>query len=156
VQTGEYEMDEVILVLGSDANVLPKQTWECMGRLMLQWSPIQLWMANQQKILPMGRLQRVTVEIEGISTQMNFEVIEIVDDSNPYTVLLGVIDIFGSCDPSIKISIIRGFSFPNLVASAPKGGRFPDYSSSRESSSQKPLKTGQIWTSPPAPWTACA
>ena len=64
---------------------------------------------------------------------------------------IDVIDIFGSCDPGIKISIIRGFSFPNLVASAPKGGRFPDYSSSRESSSQKPLKTGQIWTSPPAP-----
>lgn len=32
VQIGEYEMDQVILDLGSDVNVLPKQTWECMGR----------------------------------------------------------------------------------------------------------------------------
>ena len=55
-QIGEYEMDQVILDLGVDANVLPKQTWECMGRHMLQWSPIQLRMANQQKIIPMGRL----------------------------------------------------------------------------------------------------
>lgn len=37
---GEYEMDQVILYLGFDANVLPKQTWERMGRYVLQWSPI--------------------------------------------------------------------------------------------------------------------
>ena len=28
----EYEMDQVIVALGSDANVLLKQTWEQMGR----------------------------------------------------------------------------------------------------------------------------
>lgn len=52
VQVGDYEMDQVILYLGSDANVFPKQTWEIMGRPALQWSPIQLKMANQQKIIP--------------------------------------------------------------------------------------------------------
>lgn len=31
-QIREYEMDQVILDLGLDANVLPKKTWECMGR----------------------------------------------------------------------------------------------------------------------------
>ena len=67
-QISEYEMDQVILDLGLDTNVLPKQTWECMGRPMLQWSHIQLRMANQQKIFPMGRLQGVTVDIEGTST----------------------------------------------------------------------------------------
>ena len=82
-QIGEYEMDQVILDSSSNANVLPKQTWECMSRPALQWSPIQLRMANQQKILPMGRLQGVTVDIEGTSTQMDFEVIEIINDSNP-------------------------------------------------------------------------
>lgn len=76
--------------LGSDANVLPKKTWECMGRPTLQWSPIQLQMVNQQKILPMGRLQGVTVDIEGASMQADFEVIEIADESNPYLALLGI------------------------------------------------------------------
>lgn len=90
-QIGEYEMDQVILDLGLDVNVLPKKTWEHMGRPALQWPPIQLRMVNQQKILPMGRLQGVTVDIEGASTQTNFKVIEIVDDSNPYPMLL-VID----------------------------------------------------------------
>ena len=89
-QIGEYEMDQVILDLELDTNVLPKQKRECMGRAMLQWSPIQSQMANQQKILPMGRLQWVTVDIEGASMQVDFEVIEIVDDNNPYLALLGI------------------------------------------------------------------
>ena len=41
-QIGEYKMDQVILDLGLNVNVLPKKTWECMGRFTLQWSPIQL------------------------------------------------------------------------------------------------------------------
>lgn len=83
-------MDQVILDLVSDANVLPKKTWECMGRPALQWSPIQLQMENQQKILPMGRLQGITEDIEGASTLVDFEVIEIVDDNNPYPALLRI------------------------------------------------------------------
>ena len=47
-------------------------------------------MANQQKVLPMGRLHEVTVDINGASTQIDFEVIEIVDDSNRYPPLLGI------------------------------------------------------------------
>jgi len=47
-------------------------------------------MANQKKILPMGRLQGITIDIEGTSTQTYFEVIEIVDESSPYPVLLRI------------------------------------------------------------------
>jgi len=89
-QIGDYEMNQVVLDLGSDANVQPRQTWKCMGRPMLQWFPIQLRMANQHKILPMGRLQGVKVDIEGAKTQTDFEVIEIVDDTNPYPTLLWI------------------------------------------------------------------
>lgn len=38
----------------------------------------------------MGRLQGVTVDIEGASALDDFEVIKIVDDNNPYFVLLGI------------------------------------------------------------------
>ena len=37
-QIGDYEMSQVILDLGSDANVLPKQTWKWMGEPKLEWS----------------------------------------------------------------------------------------------------------------------
>ena len=57
---------------------------------MLQWSLIQLRMMNQQKIIPMGRLQGVIVDIEGVNVLADFEVIEIVDDNNPYPSLLGI------------------------------------------------------------------
>ncbi len=61
-----------------------------MGRSVPQWSPIQLRMVNQQKILPMGRLQRITVDVEGPSTLADLKVIEIFDDDNPYPTLLGI------------------------------------------------------------------
>lgn len=38
----------------------------------------------------MGRLQGVTVDIEGASAQADFDVIKIVNDNNPYLVLLGI------------------------------------------------------------------
>ena len=47
-QIGEFEMDEVVLDLGSKVNVLTKQTWEEMGSPQLAISPIHLRLANQQ------------------------------------------------------------------------------------------------------------
>ena len=46
-QVGEFEMDEVILDLGSEVNVMTKQTWEQMGSPKLVRSPIHLRLANQ-------------------------------------------------------------------------------------------------------------
>ena len=58
-QIGDYEMDEVILDLGSEVNVLTKKTWELLGKPKLRYSPIQLRLANQQRVCPMGRLSNV-------------------------------------------------------------------------------------------------
>jgi len=38
----------------------------------------------------MGRLQGITVDIDGASTRTNFEVIEIMDESSPYPALLRI------------------------------------------------------------------
>jgi len=38
----------------------------------------------------MGRMQGVTVDIEGASALVDFKVIEIIDDRNPYPMLLGI------------------------------------------------------------------
>ena len=42
------------------------------------------------KFLPIGRLTQVPVEVEGLRTYADFEVIDIVDDTNPYPALLGI------------------------------------------------------------------
>ena len=89
-QIGEYDMNDVILDLGSEVNVLTKQTWEQMGKPTFDWSLIQLRLANQQNIVPLGWLPNVPVDIDGICTIADFEVIEIIDDNNPYPVLLGI------------------------------------------------------------------
>jgi hypothetical protein len=65
-QIGEYNIDNVILDLGSDVNVLPKKTWEMMGKPKLAWSPIQLRLENQYKIVPIGRLTGIPVNIDGV------------------------------------------------------------------------------------------
>jgi hypothetical protein len=89
-QIGEYEIDYVVLDLGSEVNVMTKQTWALMGKPKLIYSPIRLCMANQQAVSPFGRLEHVPVDIDGVRTFADFEVIEIVDDSFPYPALLGI------------------------------------------------------------------
>ena len=40
--------------------------------------------------MPLGRFPSVPVDIDGFSTLAYFEVIEIIDDRNPYLALLGI------------------------------------------------------------------
>ena len=47
-------------------------------------------LANQQKIVPLGWFPNVPVDIDGICIVADFEVIELIDDSNPYPALLGI------------------------------------------------------------------
>ena len=51
-QIGDYDMDFIILDLGSYINILTKQTWESMGNPKLVWSAIQLRLANLLKVIP--------------------------------------------------------------------------------------------------------
>jgi hypothetical protein len=87
---GDFNMGKIILNLGSEVNVLPKKTWKCMGEPTLGYSPIQLTLANQQRVLPIGILRGVKVDLNGVCTKEDFEVIEIVDGTTPYPTLLGL------------------------------------------------------------------
>ena len=69
---------------------MTKKTWALMGKLKLIYSPISLRMDNQQAISPFGRLEHVSVDINGVRTFADFEVIDIVDDNCPYPALLGI------------------------------------------------------------------
>jgi hypothetical protein len=89
-QIGEYDIDYVVLDLGSEVNVMTKKTWALMGKPKLIYSPIRLRMANQQVVSPFGRLEHVPVDIDRVRTFADFEVIEIVDDNCPYPALLGI------------------------------------------------------------------
>lgn len=61
-----------------------------MGKPKMVWSRIQLRLINQHKIVPIGRLTRVNVKIDGVRNATYFKVIEIMDDSQPYPALMGL------------------------------------------------------------------
>ena len=90
VVIGSYEMDEVVLDLGSEVNVMTKQTWEIMAKPKLAFPPIQLRLANQQRVIPLGHLSNIAVDLDEVHNLADFKVIEIIDDSTPYPTLLGI------------------------------------------------------------------
>jgi hypothetical protein len=47
-------------------------------------------------VSPFGRLKHFPVDIDGVITFVNFEVIEIVDESFPYPALLGIDWVFNN------------------------------------------------------------
>jgi hypothetical protein len=61
-----------------------------MGDPTLGYSSIQLKLENQHRVLPIGRLKGVIVDLDGVRTKVDFEVTEIVDGTTPYLTLLGL------------------------------------------------------------------
>jgi hypothetical protein len=61
-----------------------------MGEPTLGYSTVQLKLVNQHRFLSIGRLKGVMVDLYGVRTKEDFEVIKIVDDTTPYPVLLGL------------------------------------------------------------------
>jgi hypothetical protein len=86
---GDFNMGNIILDLGSEVNVLPKNTWKCMGDPTLGYSLVQLDLENKHRVLSIGRLKCVTIHLDGVCTKADFKVIEIVDGTTPYPTLLG-------------------------------------------------------------------
>jgi hypothetical protein len=89
-QIGEYNIDNVILDLGSNVNMIPNHTWEIMGKPNLVWSPIQLRLSNQYKIVSISRLIEILVNIYRVSNIVDFKFIEIVNENQPYPTLMGL------------------------------------------------------------------
>ena len=83
-------MKDIMLDLGSTVNIFLKKYWEHMGKPKLLWSSLQLRLENQYKIYPISRMENTEVDIDGVKTIANFEVIEILEDTNPYPTLLGI------------------------------------------------------------------
>jgi hypothetical protein len=59
-----------------------------MGKPKLVWSIIQLRLENQHKIIPTRILVGVPINRDGVINVVDFELIEIMDNSQPYPTLL--------------------------------------------------------------------
>ena len=61
-----------------------------MGNPTLGWSLTQLKLANQAKVHPIGHVSNLVVDIEGMKTHVDFDVIEVIEDDGSYPALLGI------------------------------------------------------------------
>ena len=61
-----------------------------MGNPTLGWFPVQLQLANQVKVQSIGRVSNLVVDIEGMKTHADFDVIEVVEDGGSYPTLLRI------------------------------------------------------------------
>jgi hypothetical protein len=59
-----------------------------MGEPTQGYSSSQLKLANHHIVLPIGRLKGVTLDLDGVCTMADFEVIDIVYGTTPYPTLL--------------------------------------------------------------------
>jgi hypothetical protein len=87
---GDFNMGDIILDLGSEFNVLSKKTWEAMGEHTLGLSPIQLKLENKHRVVPIGRLKGIPLDLDGVCTMEEFKVIDIVDNTSSCPTLLGL------------------------------------------------------------------
>ena len=56
-------MDYIIMDLGSNVNIITRQTWESMRKPRLLWSPIYLRPMNQSKVLLIGQVTQFPIKI---------------------------------------------------------------------------------------------
>ena len=90
IQIKDYEVDSIILDVRSDVNILTRKPFQLMGKPTLGWLPVQLRLANQAKVHPIGCISNLVVDIEGMRMHADFDVIEIVEDGGSYPTLLGI------------------------------------------------------------------
>jgi hypothetical protein len=83
-------MGNVILDLGSDVIIFPKKTLEEMGEATLGYCNIQLKLENQERVIPIGILKNTILDLDGVRTTTDFEVMDMVDVSIPFPSLLGI------------------------------------------------------------------
>ena len=91
----------------------------------MEWSTIQLCMANKQKIIPLRGLPNILVDITRVKIQADFEVIQIVEDANPYPALLGLdfaIDMGGIINLKKRIMLFKNNSTRVVVPLDPAEG----------------------------------
>ena len=83
-----YHVRQVVLDFGSQVNIMTHDTWEQMGRPRLYESRIYLKLADKGLIEPIGVWRNVDTTIKGISTKVDFEIIDPKEGSISFPALV--------------------------------------------------------------------
>jgi hypothetical protein len=85
---GDFDIDSV-LDEETPMNIMPKRTWEVIGKpdMTPSLGGIRLFRGNLVNLC--GRLTQISMNVNGTSTVEDFEIIKFIEDSTPFTMLLG-------------------------------------------------------------------
>ena len=84
-----YHVRQVVLDFGSQVNIMTRDTWDQFGRPQLYESGVYLKLADQGLIEPIGLWRSVDTTIKGISTKIDFEIIDPKKGSSSFLALVG-------------------------------------------------------------------
>jgi len=79
---------QVVVNLGSQVNILSKETWIRMGKPKLTRSKNFLKLMDQRFVKPVSMLRRMEIVIMGIPTLVDFEVINLEKGIPTYSELV--------------------------------------------------------------------
>ena len=80
----EFTLDEEAQV-----NIMPERTWESIGKPSMIPSLGGTSLFREKLVNLCGRLTRMPMTVNGTSTEEDFEIIKFVEDSAPFTMLIG-------------------------------------------------------------------
>jgi hypothetical protein len=84
-----FMIPQEMVDFGSQMNILPKETWNKMGRPNLIRSKKFLKVADQLFIEPISILKNVKIVIMGIPTLFDFKLINMFEGIHAYSLLVG-------------------------------------------------------------------
>lgn len=68
---------------------MTKRTWEAIGRPSMIHSLRGIGLFREKLVNLCGRLTQISMNVNGTSTEKDFDIIKFIEDNTPFTMLLG-------------------------------------------------------------------
>ena len=85
---GDFDID-YILDEETKVSIMPERTWEAIGKLSMIPSLGGIGLFRGKLIMLCGKFAQIPMTVNGTSTEEYFEIIKFIEDSAPFTMLLG-------------------------------------------------------------------
>jgi hypothetical protein len=88
VRIGDFDIN-CVLDEETQVNVMTERTWEDIGRPAMIPSLSGIGLFKGKLVNLCGRLTQISMNVNGTSIEEDFEIIKFIEDSAPFTMLLG-------------------------------------------------------------------
>jgi hypothetical protein len=85
---GDFDID-CVLDEETQMNIMTERTWEIIGRPAMIPSLRGIGLFRGKLVNLCGRLTQISMNVNGTSTEEDFEIIKFIEDNAPFTMLLG-------------------------------------------------------------------